>query len=322
MPLEWKPDVLGDGYEVATLDLRPDDEGAVVASLVRYVPSAPEPVRPSRAVVYIHGWSDYFFQTGLAEYWHARGVAFFALDLRKYGRSLRPHQTPGYVDDLSAYREDIGAALAVVRAEVGTYGRIMLNGHSTGGLVAVLWAHHFPGTVDGLVLNSPWLELQGSSVLRHLSGPAVAQLARFGPKTPLPNIDPGYYNRTLSLDGGGEWTFDTTWRPTPSFPVRAGWLRAVMTGHAQVARGLSIQVPILMLASARSLISPRWSEEMRAADIVLEVDQLARRAVQLGSHVTVVRIDGGLHDLTLSARPARERFYAEIDRWTAAYGWG
>jgi len=322
VPLEWKPDVLGDGYEVATLDLTPDDEGPVVASLVRHVPPSDEPVRPSRAVVYLHGWSDYFFQTGLAEYWSARGAAFYALDLRKYGRSLRPHQTPGYVDDLSAYREDIGAALAVVRAEIGQHGRIMLNGHSTGGLVAVLWAHHYPGTVDGLVLNSPWLELQGSSVLRHLSGPAVAQIARFQPKAPLPNVDPGFYNRTLSAELGGEWTYDTTWRPTPSFPVRAGWLRAVMTGHAQVARGLSIQAPILMLASARSLISPRWSEDMRGADVVLEVDQLARRAVQLGSHVTVVRIDGGLHDLALSAPPARERFYAEIDRWTAAYGWG
>ncbi|MEN0127919.1 MAG: alpha/beta hydrolase [Brevundimonas sp.] len=321
MPLEWVPDVLGDGYEVATLALAPDDEGPVVASLVRYAPPAPEPVRPSRAVLYIHGWSDYFFQTELAEYWHTRGVAFYALDLRKYGRSLRVHQTPGYVDDLSAYREDIGAALSVVRAEIGVHGRVMINGHSTGGLVAVLWAHHYPGTVDGLVLNSPWLELQGSSVMRHLSGPAVAQLARFQPRTSLPNIDPGFYDRTLNAASGGEWTYDARWRPTPSFPVRAGWLRAVMTGHAQVARGLKIDVPILVLASARTLISPRWNEEMRAADVVLEVDQIARRAVQLGSHVTVVRIDGGLHDLTLSARPARERFYAEIDRWTAAYGW-
>jgi alpha-beta hydrolase superfamily lysophospholipase len=322
MAPEWEPDALGDGYEVATLSLTPDDEGPVVASLVRYATPTPEPIRASRAVLYLHGWSDYFFQTELAEYWHARGAAFYALDLRKYGRSLRPHQTPGYIDDLSAYREDIDAALNVIRDEIGLHGRIMLNGHSTGGLVAALWAHHFPGTVDGLVLNSPWLELQGSSVLRHLSGPAVAQLARFQPKTPLPNVDPGYYNRTVSAASGGEWTFDARWRPLPAFPVRAGWLRAIMTGHAQVARGLTIAVPILMLASARSLISPRWSEDMRTADVVLEVEQLARRAVQLGSHVTVVRIEGGLHDLALSARPARERYYAEIDRWTAAYGWG
>jgi len=317
-PGVWSPDVLGDDYEVLTLPLRPDDEGEVVASLVRYAPPTDEPVRPSRAVLYLHGWSDYFFQRELAEHWHRGGVAFYALDLRKYGRSLRPHQTPGYTDDLRVYDEELEAALGVVRDEVGAHGRITVMGHSTGGLVAALWADRNPGALSGLVLNSPWLELQGSSVLRHLSGPAVSRLARFGPKAPLPNIDPGYYARTL-VDG--EWSYDPVWRPVPAFPVRAGWLRAVMTGHAQVARGLHITAPILTLASSRTVISPRWSEDMRHADVVVDVELVARRAVQLGSHVTVVRIPGGLHDLTLSPPPVRARFYAEIDRWVAGYGW-
>ena len=61
---------------------------------------------------------------------------------------------------------------------------------------------------------------------------------------------------------------------------------------------------------------------MRRADSILDVELLARRAVQLGPVVTVVRIRDGLHDLALSAPAVRARFYAEIDRWTAAYGWG
>ena len=44
---------------------------------------------------------------------------------------------------------------------------------------------------------------------------------------------------------------------------------------------------------------------MRHADVVLDVELLARRAVQLGSHVTVVRIRDGLHDLALSPPPVR-----------------
>lgn len=318
----WEPDILGDDYVARTLPLRPDDEGEVVATLVRYAPPTTEPLRPSRVILYVHGWSDYFFQTGLAEYCHARGAAFYALDLRKYGRSLRPHQTPGYIDDLDAYDEELEASLDVIRAELGVHARLMIMGHSTGGLIASLWAQRHPGAVSGLVLNSPWLELQGSSVLRHLSGPAVARLARFQPKAPLPNIDPGYYARTLDVASGGEWTYNATWRPTPSYPVRAGWLRAITIGHARIARGLSIDVPIVMLCSSRTIISPRWTEDMRAADVVLDVELLARRAVQLGSHVTVIRVKDGLHDLSLSPRPVRDRFYAEIDRWVVAYGWG
>ncbi|WP_136518910.1 MULTISPECIES: alpha/beta hydrolase [Cellulomonas] len=316
----WGPDLLGEGFEARLLPLADDDEGECVATLVRYRPDPA--LRPARAVLYVHGWSDYFFQTPLAQYWHGLGAAFYALDLRKYGRSLRPHQTPGYVDDLRTYDEEIGLALDRLRAELGPVARILLMGHSTGGLTLSLWAARHRGRVSGLVLNSPWLELQGSAIVRHVSAPAIHQIARFQPRAPLPNIDPGYYARTIAAATGGEWTVDERWRPTPSFPVRAGWLRAVIAGHATVARGLGIDVPVLTALSSRTLISPRWTDDMRSADIVLDTEAIARRTIHLGPVSTLVRVPGGMHDLTLSARPARERFYAEVTRWLTAYGWG
>ena len=318
----WAADVLGDGFEARTLALADDDEGEVVATLVRYRPASPEPVRPARAVLYLHGWNDYFFQRGLAEYWHSQGAAFYALDLRKYGRSLRAHQTPNYVDDLRTYDEELDAAVEILRSEIGGSGRMMLMGHSTGGLVGVLWAARRRGRVAAIVLNSPWLELAGASFARTLTTPVISGLARNQPKSPLPNIDQGHYARTVHQRHGGEWDYDERWRPSPFFPVRPGWLQAILVGHAQVARGLGLDVPVLMAASDRSVMQPRWREEMRTADTVLDVDLIARRAVLLGSVVTVVRIAGGLHDLTLSAAPARARFYAELSRWSSAYGWG
>jgi alpha-beta hydrolase superfamily lysophospholipase len=315
----WHPDALGPGYEARTLPMADDDEGPVVATLVRYLPDPAR--RPARAVLYVHGWNDYFFQTGLAEYWHGKGAAFYALDLRKYGRSLRPHQTPNYVDDLATYDEDLDAAVRAIHHELGSYARVMLMGHSTGGLVGVLWANRRPGALSGLVLNSPWLELNGSTLTRTLSMPVVHGLARTQPKAPLITTDPGFYARTILVEHGGEWTYDRAWRPTPFFPVRPGWIQAILAGHAAVARGLDLTCPVLMAAAARSLVLPRWREDMRRADTVLDVDLLARRAVQLGPVVTVVRIPDGIHDLTLSVRPARERFYAEVTRWTTAYGW-
>ncbi|MBC7291245.1 MAG: alpha/beta hydrolase [Actinotalea sp.] len=317
----WVPDVLGAGFEARTLPLADDDEGEVVATLVRYRPDTPEPVRPARAVLYLHGWNDYFFQVGLAQFWHGQGAAFFALDLRKYGRSLREHQTPNHVEDLTAYDEEIGRALDLIHADLGRNARVLLMGHSTGGLVAALWADRNPGRLGGLVLNSPWLEMTGSSVARLISQPVVQQIARLHPRTPMVARDPGFYVRTLLTEHGGEWEFDERWRPTPFFPIRAGWLQAVMEGHARVAAGLAIDTPVLMAASARSIIGTRWREEMRAADVVLDADLLARRAVLLGPLVTVLRVDGGLHDLTLSPPAVREHFYAEVTRWLSAYGW-
>ncbi|PFG40286.1 alpha-beta hydrolase superfamily lysophospholipase [Georgenia soli] len=335
----WTPDVLGAGFQARTLPLHDDDEGEVAATLVRHVPADdPDalpgtPSSPTFAVLYLHGWNDYFYQRELARRWSADGGAFYALDLRKYGRSLRAHQTRGFMESLTVYDEDIHAALKVVRAELGVGTDLVLMGHSTGGLTAALWAHRHPGALRALVLNSPWLELQGSAILRGVAQPIVGSLAKLQPRAVLPTSDLGFYQRTLTgwtdddgplPDGGTDDPFYAGWAPDPRWrvvgaPIRAGWLAAVLAGHQQVAAGLEISCPVLVLTSGRTLIAPRWSPQMRETDTVLDVEQIRRRALQLGPLVTVARFEGAIHDVTLSARDVRGRVYAELRRWSRAY---
>ena len=132
--MTWLPDVLGEGFEQLTLDLGTDDEGAVVATLVRSLPKRSRWIHKGPLhdvdVLYVHGWSDYFFNKELAHYWTAQGARFFALDLRKYGRSLRPGQTPGFIDDLETYDIDIATALAQIQSSARGHRRLFLLGHS------------------------------------------------------------------------------------------------------------------------------------------------------------------------------------------------
>ncbi|KQQ92964.1 alpha/beta hydrolase [Leifsonia sp. Leaf325] len=323
----WQPDVLGRGYEQLTLALADDSEGEVVATLVRRrgLPLELPGHGPAHGidVLYVHGWSDYFFQTHLADYWHEKGARFFALDLRKYGRSLRPHQTPGFVTDLNAYDEDIEAALGVmghsVHDDLG--GRsLVLMGHSTGGLTLSLWAARHPHRTRGVVLNSAWLEFQASALGRQAIAPLTRAEARLNPRASMPNVDLGFYTRAVSQAAGdGEWEYDDAWRPARGFPVHPAWLSAIFSGQARVAAGLDIQAPVLSMMSDRSTIAPRWSAAMRSSDSVLVVDDIAARSLKLGATVTVARIPGALHDVMLSALPAREAAMAAITRWLSGY---
>src|SRR5213075_3543738 len=127
----WQPDRLLAGFESLELEFPADYEGAVVSTLVRL----PTPNAPRGAVLYVHGFSDYFFQRHMAERFAAEGYAFYALDLRKYGRSLRPHQHPNFCKNIAEYYADITAAIDAIGAPV------LLAGHSTGGLVGSLYAH-------------------------------------------------------------------------------------------------------------------------------------------------------------------------------------
>ena len=343
---EWQPDVLGDEFQQLTLPLEPDDEGEVVATLVRHAtasvperatrrwrwPWEAEPVStaPPAAsgcdVLYVHGWSDYFFNPELARFWTDAGARFFALDLRKYGRSLREWQTPGYATDLATYDADIEAALAAMAGSVNgeadhapSARPLILLGHSTGGLIFSLWAARNPGRAAALVLNSPWLEFQLRGLGRQAISPMIEFRARLDPMGPLPNVDLGFYTRSIAKELDGEWEYDHAWRPDRGFATHPAWLTAILAGHAAIDAGIDVGAPVLTLISARSTLLPRWDAAMLESDIVLVVDDIARHSIDLGREVTVARIDGALHDVFLSRQPARSAAYAAITRWLEGY---
>lgn len=320
----WQRDILGEGFEQLTLPLGRDDEGAVEATLVRHLPGLLVGGRkrvPFRDVdvLFIHGWSDYFFNRRLARFWAERGAHFYALDLRKYGRSLREGQTPGYIADLTDYDADIAAAFeGMGRASTGEGSRrLVLMGHSTGGLVLSLWAGRHPGIATALLLNSPWLEFQLTSVARTAISPVLDLQARIRPRDTWPQFDLGFYTRVQSLvaDPLDVMEPNAAWRPERSMTVRVGWMRAIMAGHEKVERGLGIDAQIGVLLSQRSVLATRWSDAMTRADTVLNVDDIARAALKLGSSVTVERIADAIHDVFMSGHDARDTAYARMDRW-------
>jgi alpha-beta hydrolase superfamily lysophospholipase len=86
-----------------------------------------------------------------------------------------------------------------------------------------------------------------------------------------------------------------------------------------VARGLGIEIPVLVLLSGASANGLFWTEEMRRTDAVLDVNAIAVRASSLGRTVTLERIVGGLHDVFLSPPKVRKDAYARLSRWIRAY---
>ena len=311
---ERRVDILGEPYFAETIALADDDEGSVVATLV----SRRTPQPSGRAVLHVHGFADYFFQTPAADYWTSRGCDFYALDLRKHGRSLLPHQTPNFVTDLHAYFEEIDAAVSRIRERDG-HTRLLVTAHSTGGLVAPLWAHDRRPAITGMVLNSPWLDLHGSLLLRTAGTKAIDQVGARRPYLSIPRQVSGLYAQSLHRDHRGEWDFNLDWKPLESWPVYAGWLRAVRRGQARLHRGLDVGAPVLVLTSGASAHPKAWDDTVDCHDIVLSVDQIRQWAPKIAEHVTLVKVHGALHDVTLSCKPVREKAFEEISRWLDTY---
>lgn len=314
----WQPDLLGEGYRQHVLELGndPDGEGSIAAVLVRREPRADEVA--CGAVLYVHGFSDYFFQTALADFLAERGLAFYAIDLRKSGRARRPGHTAHYVSDLALCDKELDSALAIIAGEHPDV-PVLLVAHSTGGLIVPLWLdrRHAAGLLapfTGLVLNSPWFDLQGKAVHRGALTQALRVLAKVQPFREL-KLAPGVYGQTLHMSGTGEWDFDLGLKPLEGFPVTIGWLNAVRRGQARLHRGLDVGIPSLVLRSSRSYFSGDYSPLSDRADTVLDVRQIARWAGCLGAETTVTPIQDARHDVFLSLPGPREHAYAVLAAW-------
>jgi alpha-beta hydrolase superfamily lysophospholipase len=312
----WIRDLeLGDGFVQTTLTFAPDYDGEVTATLVRNEPLVS---RAQVAVLYLHGFIDYFFQRHVAQAFNGAGYNLYALDLRKYGRSLGNAPHPNFCKDFEEYFPEITSAIDIITG-VEHHGAVVLIGHSTGALPAALYARagERSDRVTKLIFNSPFLEFPQGSALSHI-GAIVGSLFPFG-RIEKP-VNP-WYAKSLHVQCGncadckGEWYFNKSWKPIEGFDAFYGWVRAVVRVQDRIKDGLNLEQPVLVMHSDRSAKGDTWSEAFHRADLVLDVKDIKRLSPKLGKRVEIREIAGGKHDLALSREDARAKYLEVMLGW-------
>jgi alpha-beta hydrolase superfamily lysophospholipase len=322
----WVADVLP-GYWQRTIPLGPDPagEGDIVTTLIRRGPEG-EATGADHAVLAVHGYTDYFFHTALADHFAERGFAFYALDLQKCGRSRRDGQTPHFITALAQYDAELERALAVVNEQTHPV-KVLVYGHSAGGLIVSLWLDRLRrrgatarSGIGGLVLNSPFLDLHGPAILRlPVTSAMIAGLSRMRSKGVVRSPTEGGYGTTLHRDYYGEFDYNLQWKPLGGFPITFGWLHAVRRGQIRLHRGLDVGVPNLILRSDHSVRETTDPSTMQCGDAVLDVTQIARWAGCIGNRSTIVPVADAKHDVFLSLPEPRQIAYQQLDLWLDGY---
>lgn len=307
----YQADVLDAGFESQTIAQPDDYEGKVTCTLIRKRTLE----KPAKAVLYIHGFNDYFFQREMAEQFIARGYQFYALDLRKYGRSWLPNQKLNNVRDLHEYTADIDTALALIRQETGA--PVLLAGHSTGGLIVTLYAaeHQQNPKFNAIFLNSPFFDMHMPWLIESLGVPLVSGMGKKHPDKILKGGLTQWYGLSLHKDAKGEWDYKLAWKPHAVPPVNAGWLRAVHKAQQTIQRGVTIRQAVLVMHSNASIRAKSWTDRLFEADAVLNYRDIHRYAKKIEGPCTIISIDKGMHDLVLSRPEVRTSVYSQLFDW-------
>ena len=307
----YLPDVLGDGFNKLTLSLADDYEGEVIATLIR----RNSKTQTGKAILYIHGFNDYFFQEEMAKQFNNQGYNFYALDLRKYGRSHLSHQKLNNVRSLIEYDEEIDLALQIIKSENNN--QVILKGHSTGGLIVTNYAgnHLNNNLFHGIICNSPFYEFNLNIIERKIGIPILSMLSTYFPNKLISSGFSKLYGYSLHEKKHGEWNYSLTWKPHEIPKVNLGFISAIYNAQKKIQNNLIIDVPLLVMYSNTSIYENHWSEKFKEGDAVLNVNHIRNYASKIEGNVTSFEIENGMHDLILSKKPVRENVYKKMFEW-------
>lgn len=313
---QYQADILGEGYEQATLNFPDDYEGKVTATLIRKKASQ----STNKAVLYIHGFIDYFFQTEMAEQFNQHGFDFYALDLRKYGRSILPHQKYYNIHEIAEYDAEITQALDIIGAE--RHENVLLCGHSTGGLTTTLYVAHHPNhpLIKALWVNSPFYDFNMNPIKRAVGVPSLSRLAQKLPNLQFPSELNKWYAASLHKDLKGEWDFNLDWKKSSYPKVRISFIRAIYEAQKEIHQGVRVDVPVLVMHSHQTKNPRKWGKDAQSSDVILDVKDIQKYAKKIQGDVTIREIPNGVHDLVLSEKTVRDSVYQQLFSWLETKG--
>lgn len=149
------------------------------------------PKKIRRIMVVAHGLGEHSGRYGnLVEHFVPKGYGIYALDHRGHGRSSGIR---GHVSSFLHFRDDLAAFIRKIIEETG-HEKVVLVGHSMGGLIAISYSLRYPETLSRLILSSPGLKT-------HTPPPKIKEklgkvLARVAPTLLMSNeIDPSHVSR-------------------------------------------------------------------------------------------------------------------------------
>ncbi|WP_438462084.1 alpha/beta hydrolase [Marinomonas sp. PE14-40] len=308
-----KDDILGAEFKAITLN----STGQQICTLVHYQAKA-KPQPEAIAILYVHGYTDYFYQAELAGFFSELGCDFYAVDLHGYGRSIRPFQADHNRNQFSNYYHDLDACLNTM-ATKGVK-RCIILGHSTGGLIVSRYissqytSGSQPVEVIGLILNSPFLSLPMPLSEEKWRLPLYKVISKTLSHISLPAKTATLYAQTLHKSLAGEWHYRLDWKPSQGSPLSFNWVKNIIQEQARCLQ-TQCDIPTLLCRSSKSTYQSQNLTEIRQGDGVLDVENMEAKAKLIFTELDIAVIDKGFHDIYLSPLEVRLTYLDKIKHW-------
>ena len=249
----------------------------------------------AKNAVYIPGNNDYFYNAEMARALKRQGYNFYAISFPHFGFASNVRD-PEYSNF-----NDIGALFQYIDIVVQHYNLDKIDilfGHSTGGLIATMYAEHKnkrSAFVGRLVLSSPFFDWYGDPNSFFLSEWfAVNVVAPLGLIFPRVNVkmSKGAPNLTSRCEFN-ERNFNPNYKSLTEIHTYPEWVRAVTVAQQRVQGG---QVDVRCRADIFHSDKSVFWEYTETADNVLDVNDIKKYGAMISSNVAFHEIENSTHN--------------------------
>ena len=248
-----------------------------------------------KALIWVHGYNDYYYQFCIGEKIINEGCDIFAISLRKYIKNEMYLST-----NFDEYIEDIDIHIKYILNKYN-YEKLFLYGHSVGGLLCTIYMNKsiHKDKINGIILNSPFFELNDkvyTQIEIYIMKNILYYFGYIYPNAIISAEDykiSNDYAKTI-LD---RYYFNTKLKTAHQNFITVGWLKECLYYQNLIqTKKINIQIPILVLCSDKS----STNSNSRCGDSVLNISDIEKYSKYIGENTTISKIKDSTHDVLVS----------------------
>lgn len=248
------------------------------------------------ALIWIHGYNDYYYNLYIGEKFIKNGFDIYAIKLRRYQQNN--HDKIFYCDNLNEYIQDIDNLFPRILEK--KYKKIILYGHSMGGLVSSIYCKdgRYKDKITHLILNSPFFDFKLNFIEKFLIYYIIYYLGYFFPNLIIRSIDSNKVNY-LTQNIKKRFYINNNYKLNVLSPVYASWIKTVIDYQNRIKyNNLNLKIPILVLFCDKST---EFTNSNQTGDDTLEVEHIDKYSENLGTNLKKYKFKNAIHDIFSSS---------------------
>ena len=244
----------------------------------------------NKCIIWLPGRKDYFYHYHISQYLN---------DYDIYSPFYRNcHELK---DDISDYIYDINQISDEIDVlyshfNLNSYNEVILYGHSTGGLIAILYQQNTANKITKIVLNGPWLYYKFTPYEYYVFNYLLYYIIPYIPEYDLTN-NKSFKNNKYVLMLSKKFSINELYKKNYLTPIISSWFRNIIKYHNDIScNKIKIKYETLILLSDHTAKFKGAEIGDEILDIKNHIDQIHK----LGNNIKLHLIKDASHDVFVS----------------------